>query len=656
MKKTGIILIAAALVGLVASGAGNGKSKSNKPAKKSDNPIVMTIAGEDIPFSEFDYLYRKNLNQQLEPQTLDEYINMFVDFKLKVADARAAGLDTLAKFKEEYNGIKRDFTRPYLESKEAEDSLVNEIYSHYDDELSVSHIMTSAGRTPDETEASMQKLDSIRNEIVSGRLSFENAAKEYSVDQYSSNNGGLMGTLGPNMTPWSFEDAAFNLKVGEISPVVRTDFGLHLIRVNSRKPTDGEVLVRHILKLTRGMDEAGVEAMKFSIDSIYELLKEGADFDALARKESQDPGSAKNGGKLEWFGHGNMVAAFDSVSYALKPGELSQPFATPYGFHIVEKLDTRKCPPLEEVRDKFVARFQEDNRANIMRQKKIDEFAKKYNARYFADNVNRLIPATDIEHGLESFVSMPVYEINGKTVLFGDITDDSHRNFIISLPKAYRHKDVVATVRGAYDKAILALAENDLPAMYPEYANTLKEHRDGILLFDISNEKVWERASKDTLGLEEYFRANRENYKWEKPKYKGFVLFAPNDSLLHEAKSYAEQQLAVTKPSQLAAKVQKEFSNKVRLERVIASKGDNVIMDYLEFGGPKPPATASRWEVYTSFGGKILDAPEEAADVRGAVTVDYQNHIEKEWIKELHEKYPVKVDVKKIKKLESAKK
>ncbi len=544
-------------------------------ATKAD-PVLLTVNGKDIRLSEFEYLYHKSNSQQQEPQSVDEYLELFVNFKLKVADAEAAKLDTTKAFRDEFDEHRHRLAEPYLIDSAEVERMVGHAYSHLLEEVSVSHVMMTGDNAP-------RTLDSLRNVILSGASTFEQVACNYSVDPSATRNSGHLGFVPAGATPYLFEDAMYSTAVGEISPVIFSGVGYHIIRVDARRPAKGEVSASHILKLTRGLNEEQQAVARRQIDSIYALVKSGADFEDLARRESQDPGSARQGGSLGWFGSGRMVQPFDSIAFALADGEVSEPFATAFGYHIIKKNGHRGVQPLDSVRRVITSVLERDGRMQMARQ-------------HFSDSL--------------------------RTVYGGNITAEA-----------------------AIDRYIGELSQTNT-----DYRNLLNEYRDGILLFDISNTKVWEKAASDEVALENYFEANRSKYSWSKPRYKGYVLYATTDSVLALARQRIDAVDQSMSADSLARILRTEFGKVVKIERVLSARGDSPVVDYVAFGGSKPAAKRA-WSAYASFWGKVINAPETVADVRGAVTSDYQSELETQWIDELHKTYRVKINRKVLKKV-----
>lgn len=611
-------------------------------AAKPD-PVLMTVNGKDVRLSEFEYLYNKNNSQQVEPQTIDQYVDMFIDYKLKVADAEAHGIDTTDAFVNEFGQFTSELSAPYFIDKELLDSIVRQQYDHMQRELVVSHIMVNESRH--------MILDSLRAEIINGNISFEDVAREYSIDKPSAVRGGLMGNLIPGQYPWPFEEAAYNTPVGGLSPIFDSGFGFHIIRVEKSIPARGEVKASHILRTTRGASEAEAAAQKQLIDSIYAVVKaDPGKFEAMAEQFSQDPGTAKRGGDLDWFRSGAMVAEFDSVAFAIPVGGISKPFTTAFGWHIIKKNDARGIGSLEDNRTKIEQALQGTERGARPRISFISKIAKAHNGKVYAENIKNLPGVGDSETvRLDSTVlaefaksNLPILTIGGVEYTLADVSKRMH-----SAPLR-GHKAIETQInrdaRAMLSDKALDIARGELMTTNPDYANLINEYRDGILLFEISNTNVWDKAAKDTAGLEKFFKANRKKYAWESPKFKSYVLFAPTDSLLTEAMNYASTLSPDIKKEQLVELMREKFGRDIKVEKVIAAKGDNKITDFLAFGGAKPEADNARWTCYAALFGRIINAPEEAADVRGQAVADYQAQLEKEWLKELHKKYKVTVN------------
>ncbi len=615
-------------------------------AKPAADPELMIVDGVPVRVSEFEYLYNKNNTQQLEHKTIDEYVDMFVDYKLKVADARHAGIDTTASFLNEYRQFENDLAKPFMRDEAVVDDLLKESYSHLEKDVTVSHIMLPMRPGND------IRLDSLRSEIIAGNTTFEDAAAAFSVDRGSNSRGGLMGSVVPGRYPWAFEKASYDTPKGGVTEVVNSGVGYHIIRVEDIRPSDGEVEASHILLLTRGLKPEAAEAQKERIDSLYKVVTaEGADFADVARRFSQDPGSARNGGSLGWFGRGMMVQPFDSVAFALADGEISKPLATSFGYHIIYRTAHRKGKDFEEFKKSELKRMESDERANAPERAFIDRVAPLYGASVSEDalrQANEIIDRAgkldlDVLAEIEA-LNVPVVRCSGNTLSFAEILGGSAPAGVMAtdMGRAY----VADAVDAAFRSQVHDAARKSLYVENADYRNLINEYRDGILLYEISNRNVWERAASDKVGLENHFLRNRDKYTWKEPHFKSYVLCATDDATLDRAMAFANT-LSTIDPEAFVEQMRKEFGSSVRVERVIAAKGENAITDYLGYGAEAPKADPhSKWKSYGSFAGRVIDAPEVAADVRGAAVTGYQGELESRWVKHLRNVYPVEVNKK----------
>lgn len=642
MKKAiaSLALVAVAAAGLI-------------QAKGHKEEVLMTVNGKPVTLNEFEYLYHKNSSQQLAPQTVDEYLDMFVTYKQKVAAAEEAGIDKTEAFQKELEGYRKDLAEPYLVVPEVEDSIINATYDHMKEEVDVSHIMLSTQAPNVDPTALKARLDSIRTEILAGRADFGKMAQQFSTDRHSGVKDGHMGWLGVGFTPYTFENAAYNTPVGQLSEVVHTPYGFHLLRVEGRRPARGQVLVEHILKLTQGLPEAEAAAKKAAIDSISKVLAAGADFEDIARRESEDPGSAANGGRLPWFGTGMMVPQFEQMAFALKDGETSEPFPTNYGYHIIRRLASRGLAPLDSVRPQIKAMINRDERAGMPRKSKIRQLMAKFKAQPDREAIAQVRKEIIAHGGLDSAIiatmltdDRTMARINGQEIPLSEIVAEKIPASPGD-PVELQAGRISQWVNSALEVAVLEAERADLAANNPTYRNLLNEYRDGMLLFEISDRNVWTKAKQDKEGLAKYFADHKSEYTWDKPRYKSFVVFATSDSVANLAKAYLlDNHVAADK---VVETMRKQFPKDVKVEKVIAAQGENPITDYLGFGGKKPEPRG-KWRVYFPYLDKILNAPEEPADVRGAVTTDYQNYLEEQWVAELAKRYPAKINKKVLKK------
>jgi peptidyl-prolyl cis-trans isomerase SurA len=613
------------------------------------DPVLMTINGKDIKLSEFEYLYHKNNQQQIEKETLEQYVNRFVLYKQKVADAEAAGIDTTSLFIKEFEGYQKDLAAPYItEDTTYRWQFIQEAYDRYKQQIDIDHFMLPVGSAA-ETMANMNRMDSIRNCVLNGEK-WEDLVDKYSSDPSKTRNHGHYGFISSLMFPYDFENVAYGTPVGEVSKPFATKYGVHMIRVNGKRDRE-DVHAKHILKLfPHGATDEQKAACKAQMDSIYALLQAGADFEELAKKESQD-GSANRGGDLGWFGRGRMVPPFEKVAFELADGAISEPFATQYGYHIIKKV-AHGIQPLSQLRPAIENSFKHDDRDKLIQERRLSDWKAKYNYSVNPEAIDYITNALNAAGKFDSaFVAQTIKGCKLPLMTYGN----NESLPVMSLLPQINNKAVFTNLSAAKDylmsridnMADAALQDynaNELVKSNPEYRNLLNEYRDGMLLFEISNRRVWKAAGKDTAGLEKYFAENRGKYNWDEPHFKGIILSAKNDTILNMVKA----DMATMASDTLTDALHEKYGSDIRMERMVVKQGENALADYLAFHVGEKPERKGYSECMILEGG-VISQPQEMSDVRGAVTSDYQDVLEQLWKKELAKKYPAKINKKVLK-------
>lgn len=583
MKKTilSIVLASASLLGIA-----------------QEDKVLMTINGEDIMASEFLYIYEKN-NQEtsLEKKTMDEYLDLFVNFKLKVTEAMVQGVDTTEAFKKELAGYRAQATPKYLQDNEAIDSLVVLSYNRMARIRKASHIAVQCPMDADSATvaAAEAKINELRErvtvglpkEVKKGRKKvtvcepegFAEVAVLYSEEPSAKQSQGALGWIQPFRYVYSFEDAVYTTPVGEVTPVFRSPYGFHIAKVEGERDFE-EVRASHIMKMTPMGDLQRMADAQMAMDSIYQLaIQDTVDFAALAQANSEDRGSAVRGGELGWFGRGAMVQPFEDITFDLEVGQISKPFQTRFGIHISKLHEKRGIQPLDSMRAQILRQVQRDQRMQIAEQS--------------------FIAKTRAEYNLPAEMS---------------------------------------------DADVKAYADAHLEEKYVDLRNLVKEYHDGILLFDVSLREVWDKANQDTEGLAAYFKANKKNYTWEAPRYKGSIIYAKNEVAAKAAKQIVKSAHPDSVLSYLNQRVNVDSVMYVRVERGIWEAGKNAAVDKYGFKSKAAEYTPSEEFPIVVPVGKVIKSPQEYTDERAKVTTDYQDYLEKAWIKTLREKYPVVIN------------
>lgn len=626
-------------------------------ANDNNDPVLMTINGKPVTVSEFNYLFNKNNQQQAQPQNVDEYLDMFVNYKLKVANAEAAGMQDTEAFKNEYATYQRELAQPYLIDNGVTEQLAQEFYNRLGEEIEVGHIMLDNVFGLDGGRHQRATLDSIRTLIVTGQESMEDLADKFSVDPSVKRNHGHLGWMTAGRYPYSFENVAYATPKDSLSQPFETPFGWHIVQVFDRRPSEGEVLAEHILIMTRDLSRDDKIKAKERIDSISAALAAGADFGELAKVVSEDPGSGRNGGRLPWFGRGRMVPQFEEVAFSLKDGEISKPFKSDFGWHIIHRIDSRKVADYDEIHDNIVNFIERDDRRTVAVKARTAQLRDKHHVAVNNSAFDAITSAITAAGHLDENIMASLKDDNsliitvdepgrGITVSEFALQIPSH---VPSIPADQANGTLAQLVDEMADNVAIDAERVALVTENPDYRNLLNEYHDGMLLFEISDRQVWNRAKEDTEGLNEYFNKNKEKYTtWTSPRFKGFVIFATSDSISDEAKQFLAGNPLDRRD--VAGVLQAKYGKNIKVERVIAAEGENAIIDYLAFGGEEAKPLG-KWVTCFVYQGEKIDQPVEPDDVRGQVTTDYQNYLEQQWLKDLHKRYKVKINKKVLKEL-----
>ncbi|HZX75270.1 MAG TPA: peptidylprolyl isomerase, partial [Cyclobacteriaceae bacterium] len=339
-----------------------------KQTENSAQPItVFTIAKQPVFASEFIYLYKKN-NQKTEntDEKIQEYMNLFINFKLKVLEAYSRKMDTTETFQNELRTYREELKRPYRAEPDDLNRLTLEAYQRLMEEIKASHILITIApdASPADTLKAYEKAQAIRKQILAGE-DFEKLAREFSEDPSAKVNGGSLGYFTALQMVFPFEDAAYKLKPGQISLPVRTRFGYHIIKVIDRRASKGEVEVSHILIRKTGANE---KKARNTIFEVYDQLKGGRAWEELCKEFSEDPGTKDSGGKLRAFGVGALasVPEFEVVAFSLnQPGEISDPFESSIGWHIIRLEKKLPVPPYQDLEPALKRKVARDERVEI---------------------------------------------------------------------------------------------------------------------------------------------------------------------------------------------------------------------------------------------------------------------------------------------------
>lgn len=483
--------------------------------------VVMTVAGKQIPLSEFVFIAEKNKEVNLsDRKSVKSYVDLFKNFKLKVAEAEELGLDKTVAFRDELEGYRAQLVSSYLSDKKGEEAAVRAVYDRYKETLELSHILFrfSEHTLSKDTVAVYQKALEAYKRIQNGE-DFAEVGKELMNADKEQVGYEYVSALLPMQTIKAFENYVYSMPVGTVSLPVRTSIGFHIIKLHSRKPNPGIVHVAHIL-LRFSQDSVSNEAEVVArAEDICKKAKAGADFAELAKEYSQDEGTAKKGGDLPSFGIGEMVAPFEKAAFALTtPGEISAPIKTRFGYHIIKLIEAPKLPTFEQKQKTWSHQMAQGER-NFEYYKAFDDRMKKeYGYVFYPEAYAELValcedcfPSDSKFYEKAKHMHKTLLHVNNM-----DIPQDEFAYYIQRCPfstKTYA-VDFMQEVYDLFVRDIVTTAERkNLVTKHPEFNHLMQEYRDGILLFEVSNKEVWSKPASDQSRLETEW-INRLNEKY----------------------------------------------------------------------------------------------------------------------------------------------
>lgn len=628
---------------------------------------LFTVGNENVSADEFVKVYLKSSpakDADFSEKSLQDYLALYVNFRLKVKEARELVMDTLSNVLTELNTYRAQLAKNYMTDTVKRNQLIDEAYDRMQKEVHVEHILirVDPNATPEVVAAAEKRIMKIKKMIEGGK-DFNQIAKDSSQDKSAVENGGDLGYFTAMQMIYKFETAAYKTPVGKMT-VVKTKYGFHLIKVLDVRQAHGTMQVAHIfVKTGKNATENDLKRAKIKIDSIYELLQKGANFEDLAKNLSEDKSSSNDGGKLPVFWTGKLVLEFESAAYALKNiGDISKPVQSRFGWDIIKLLQRNPLPTEKEQRDQIKKNIDKDSRSEEIHIAFIDSLKSRY---YFSEakgSKDKLFTKIDTSFlkgnwkaSMAAGFDKPLFTLTDKiyTPEVKVFTQTDFANYIEATERKIMgqgNKEMM------YDKIYSQFVESSLTnffdarleKMYPKFAELMKEYMDGILLFNLTNEKVWLKAVSDTAGLRNYYSLHGSEYlggqraNVEEIKILNSTIMLSYAKYLSKGKSF----------DWIAAKLNKKTPNAISKKSYIVEQGKNSEVEKFGWELNKEYVVTSDTGIRLITIKEFLPAlPKPLVEVQGYIVADYQDELEKQWISSLKKKYPVKVNDDILKKL-----
>ncbi len=621
-------------------------------AQDLNSMSLMTVAGKSIEAGEFIRMYLKNMDPE-KKLPVDEYVNQYALFKMKVADAISEGFDSTTSFRNELDGYRNQLAQNYLTDTQTREELLRKAYQRSLKEINTWHILVALQQnaSPGDTLKAWKKANEIRARILNGEP-FEMVARSTSDDQSAKINGGNLGYITVFQLIMPFEDAVYSLKKGALSLPVRTPFGYHIIRVTDIRSSRGRIHVAHIMKKAPpGATDADVKKAEDEINAIYKRLQDGASFSELAKEQSDHKESAVKGGVLNWFGTGEMIPAFSEAAFSIPDtGQYTKPVRTIFGWHIIKLLDRKPPGTFEETSSYLESRINQSYLNLLSKKSFVEKLKKEYKFRvnknssnWFAENTDSLIIMGEKKYDRHTMPDGVIYSFADRSLKNNEFADYLEKQGAMILTQ-----DPAIFINGLLENSasdqLISYENSCLENKYPEFRYLMKEFHDGILLFDISNKRVWDRLSHDSLGLHQYYEAHKYNYMSDKKiEARIYTLKVPGGSKVL-ASAYRKNSGKADMDKRILEKFNKNNDTLLFIEDGIWLSGED---NEIDKAGQETKAHFFTRNGYPSF---VLvknitePRPLKFEEVEEKIITGYQASLESEWARQLKKKYPVLID------------
>ena len=635
---------------------------------KTDKEVLMTIGDQSITVKDFtDVYYKNNLKSDvIEKKSVDDYLELFTTFRMKVMEAERLQLDTSAKFKKELAGYRKQLAKPFMSSDDITDELIEEAYQRKLKDIRASHILIRCDKNalPSDTLKAYNKAMDIRKKALAKGADFGALADQYSDDPSAKGmkatdqnparpgNHGDLGYFTVFDMVYPFETGAYNTKEGEISMPVRSDFGYHLIKVVSITDALGSIQAAHIfLQLPFDAPAEDVAATKQKADNIYKELmaQNGKNWNEMVKQYTDDKGTIARNGALSSFTVSRIVPEFIEVCKSLKVDEIAKPVRTNYGFHIIKLLSTSGVSSFDKESKGLSERIEKDMRSKKSEELVLRQVKSEYKFKQNDKNLEAFLATIDSSILRNAYE--PAANVDMNATLFSlENNPTKVSDFVTYIKANMTTQKYVTPATYAYqlyesfsNETAMNYADAHLEDKYPEFKALVQEYKDGILLFDLMDREVWNKAVKDTVGLAEFHKRNASKYMWGDRAYATVITVTRPESL-PKVKALLDKGVEL---DSLRSAIQRDSIGYAFVRKGFYQRGDNQYVDQTEWKvgvRNEIPSTVDQSTTIVCI--REVRKPEQKTlkESRGLVTSDYQVELEQNWVKSLKEKYPVKIN------------
>ncbi len=618
--------------------------------------VLFTIDAHPYYTDEFIRVYNKNLDlvKDDSQKNLDNYLELFLGYKLKVEKANKIGLQDGVTYQNELKSYRTQLSKSYMNDSKVTNELVQEAYDRMQKEVRASHILVlvAEGASPADTLKAYNKIKDIKNRLNAGE-DFNLVAQKYSEDPSVKDNNGDLGYFSAFRMVYPFESAAYTTNVGDVSKPFKTRFGYHIVKVIDKRDNKGEVTIAHIMILKPTTKDSQLDAKaKQTIDDIYQKIQQGERFENLAQQFSEDKSSAPKGGVLQRFGSGQLSSEeFENVAFSLQnKDDISKPFQSQFGWHIVKLIEKHPLQSLAEMKSELEEKVRRDERSLLI----TNSLAKKLRAKYAFTTDKKMVAAvkknvTNDFYGQTWQVPENASDYS-KAILtidkLKDVSGVAFLNFIELQQKAKSKTAPIAKLvdelfEKFIDEQVTTYHNENLENEFPEFRYVMDEYRDGLLLFDLMEREIWTKAKTDTLGLTNYFEKNIKNYQWKK-RYNTNIFSSTDKSIITKVKKFLDRGKSLT---YIKEQLNKDGKINVMVKSGLFEEDYDILPAYNNLvKGVSPVVTKDEYYFVVDVTEVKQIEAKKLTECTGKVVNDYQQFLEANWVDELKKEFKIKVN------------
>ncbi len=623
-------------------------------AQDKTKKVLFNIDNHPYYTDEFSRVYKKNLDlvKDESQKNLDQYLDLFLGYKLKIQKANKLGLQNDANYLAELKSYRTQLSRNYMTDTKVTKELVDEAYQRSLKEIKAAHILITVDEnaSPADTLKAYNQAMDIRKKAVAGE-NFDDLAARFSQDPSAKDNKGDLGYFSVFRMVYPFETAAYKTKKGEVSLPVRTRFGYHLIKVNDIRDNRGQVSVAHIM-LMKAENPVEGESIKNNIEDIYKKIKQGENFESLAQQFSQDRSSAGKGGHLQRFGSGELSSEkFEDVAFSLKnAGDISEPFQSQFGWHIIKLIEKSPVRSFADVQTEMESRVRKDDRSKLIDASLSEKLAKKYsvekNPKLYA-KAAKLVTDKFYEEAWEVPASTP--ELEGSLLVINKDKKVSALDFLDFVNTQQKTKWGIRPIGKVVDQLYGKFIHNQLMNYYndnlekenPEFANVMDEYRDGLLLFDLMEKEIWNKAKTDTLGLKAFYEKNIANYQWH-PRVEANVFSSTQQDAIQQTLKFLKKKKSI---DFIKEQLNKDNKVSIMVKTGVFEEGSEALPKYSKLNvGISDVIKDGNYYFVIDVLKKMPKGPKTFEETKGKVINDYQQYLESKWVDELKKEFTINID------------